>query len=228
MEFLNTPYFGIVLSILFFELGLYIYKKSKLSFLNPLLISITGVVIFLMIFNIDTAYYNRGGDLILFFLGPATVILAVPLYKQRALLKAHFLPILIGVTVGCITAIVSVVLLAKAFDITEILTASLVPKSVTTPIGVEISSALGGVPGITVGAIIVAGIFGAVIAPTLCRTFRIKDRVAIGIAIGTAAHAAGTTRAIEMGETEGAMSGLAIGIAGLITVLLVPVIIAIL
>ncbi|SDK84318.1 LrgB family protein [Natronincola ferrireducens] len=224
MEYLNTPYFGIVLSIILFELGLIIYKKTKISFLNPLLIAILGGITFLVVFNIDVEYYNKGGSLILFFLGPATVILAVPLYKNLTLLKAYLLPILVGVTVGCITAITSVIVLTRVFDINRAIAVSLVPKSVTTPIGIEVSTALGGIPGITVGSIVVAGIFGAVIAPILCRIFRIKNPVAVGIAIGTASHAAGTTRAIEMGETEGAMSGLAIGIAGLITVLMVPVI----
>ncbi|SNT10212.1 TIGR00659 family protein [Anaerovirgula multivorans] len=225
IDFLDTPYFGILLSIIFFQLGLLIYKKTKISMLNPLLIAIGGVIVFLLAFNIDVSHYSKGGDLILFFLGPATVILAVPLYKNLPLLKAHLAPILIGVAAGCMSAIASIVLLTRAFGINGAIAASLIPKSVTTPIGIEVSTQLGGIPGITVAAIVVTGIFGAVIAPTLCRLLKIKNSVAIGIAIGTASHAGGTTRAIELGETEGAMSGLAIGIAGLITVLLVPIII---
>lgn len=225
MEFLDSPYFGIILTILFFELGLLIYNKTKVSVFNPMLIGVSGIIAILLIFDIDVNYYDRGGDLILFLLGPATVVLAVPLYKQLPLLKAHFLPVLIGVSVGCITSIISVLLLTRLFGMSGAIEASLIPKSVTTPIGIELSKELGGIPGITVGVISITGIFGAVMAPTICRLFRIKNPVAIGIAIGTASHAGGTTRAIELGETEGAMSGLAIGVAGIITVILTQIII---
>ncbi|MCC5909442.1 MAG: LrgB family protein [Clostridiaceae bacterium] len=225
MDILDTPYFGLIISIFFFEIGLAIYKKTKITLLNPLLISIVGVVAVLTIFNIDMAYYNQGGNLILFFLGPATVILAVPLYKQISLLKKNFVPIIAGIIVGSITAIVSVIVLTNIFGINDAVAISLVPKSVTTPIGVEISRQIGGIPAITVGAIVLTGILGAVIGPGVCKIFKIKDEVAVGIAIGTASHALGTTKAMELGETQGAMSSLAIGVAGLITVILAPILI---
>lgn len=228
MVFFDSPYFGILLSILFFELGLLIYKKTKISFCNPLLLATSGMVAFLLIFDIDVAYYDRGGSLILFFLGPATVILAVPLYKQLDLLKKHFIPILAGIFVGCITAIVSVISFARLFGINQMIEISLMPKSVTTPIGIELSKQLGGIQGITVVAIVITGILGAVIAPIVCKIFKIENPVARGIAIGTASHAGGTTKAVEMGETEGAMSGLAIGIAGIITALIAPIIVSLL
>ncbi|SNT10538.1 TIGR00659 family protein [Anaerovirgula multivorans] len=219
---LDTPYFGIVISILFFEIGLWICRKTKVTVLHPLLISILSIMMILAFFNIDIGYYKKGGDLISFFLGPATVILAVPLYRQLDLLKVNFVPIILGITVGCITAVTSVILLTRAFKLDSAIAASMIPKSVTTPIGLEISAQIGGIPSITVGVIVITGILGAVIGPTICNVFRIKDEVAIGIAMGTASHAVGTSKAMEMGETQGAMSGLAIGIAGLITVLLVP------
>lgn len=158
----------------------------------------------------------------MFFLGPATVILAVPLYRQRELLKANLAAILIGITAGCVAAVSSMIILTNIFNIEGAIAASLIPKSVTTPIGIEISRQIGGIPSITVGAITIAGISGAVIGPMVCNAFRIKDEVAVGIAIGTASHAVGTTKAMELGETQGAMSGLAIGVAGLTTVLIVP------
>ena len=223
--FLDTPYFGIILSIVFFELGLYIYRKTKIPVFNPLLISIIFVMAILTIFKIDIDYYSRGGNLISFFLGPATVILAVPLYKQLGLLKRNFIPIIVGITAGCITAIISVFFLTKAFNMENTIAVSMIPKSVTTPIGMEISAQIGGIPAITVGMIVITGIVGAVIGAPICNLFRIKDEVAVGIAIGTASHAVGTTKAMELGETQGAMSSLAIGLAGLITVLLTPLLI---
>lgn len=180
------------------------------------------VMVFLLYFRIDFETYNLGGDYTSFFLGPSTIVLAVPLYKKIRLLKSNALLILAGISAGCVAGISSILILSSLLGLDEVLTKSLVPKSVTTPIGIEISEQIGGLPSITVAAIVITGIIGAVLGPFICRLFRIKDEVAVGIAIGTASHALGTTRAIELGETEGAMSGLAIGIAGLITVFFVP------
>jgi predicted murein hydrolase (TIGR00659 family) len=221
-EFLNTPLFGILLSLITFQIGTLLYKKARLSILNPLLVSSVLVMVLLLYFGIDFETYNLGGDYISFFLGPATVVLAVPLYKKIRLLKSNALPILTGIIAGCVAGISSILVLSSLLGLDEVVSRSLVPKSVTTPIGIEISKQIGGLPAITVAAIVFTGIAGAVLGPFICRCFRIKDKVAIGVAIGTASHALGTTRAIELGEIEGAMSGLAIGIAGLITVFLVP------
>lgn len=221
-EFVNTPLFGILLSLVAFQIGTLLYKKVRSSVFNPLLVSFVLVIFFLLYFRIDFETYNVGGDYISFFLGPATVVLAVPLYKKIQLLKSDALPIITGISAGCIAGISSIVIFSSLFGLDEVITNSLVPKSVTTPIGIEISKQIGGLPAITVAAIIVTGIIGAVLGPFICRCLRINDSVAVGIAIGTASHALGTTRAIELGETEGAMSGLAIGIAGLITVFLAP------
>lgn len=221
MRFLNNPTFGVLISILSFELGLFIYRKTKIPIFNPLLISMSFIIFFLLKFNIDIKIYNKGGDLISFFLTPATVILAVPLYKQLDLLKNNFIPIIIGILVGCVSAIASVIALINLFHLNNSIGISLIPKSITTPIGIEVSKQLGGIPSVTIVAIVIAGIMGAVVGPLICTLFGIKDKVAVGIAIGTASHALGTTKAMELGETEGAMSGLAIGIAGIITVFLV-------
>lgn len=221
-ELLSTPLFGVIISLIAFQIGTLFYKKTRSSIFNPLLVSIVLVILFLMYFRIDFETYNVGGDYISFFLGPATVVLAVPLYKKIQLLKKNAFPIIAGISAGCIAGISSILIFSSLFGLDSVITSSLVPKSVTTPIGMEISKQIGGLPAITVAAIAATGIMGAVLGPFICRCFRIKDSVATGIAIGTASHALGTTRAIELGETEGAMSGLAIGITGLITVFLAP------
>lgn len=214
--------FGIIISLLAFEAGLLIYKKTKFPLFNPLLIAIALVIIFLLVFNIDVDIYNKGGQFINMFLGPATVVLAVPLYKQLNLLKKYLLPILVGILLGSSIGISSVILLANIFGLEKVLTISLLSKSVTTPIGIEITNQLGGLAPVTVLSIIISGIIGSILGPLLCKKFKINDKVAIGIAIGTASHAVGTSKALELGETEGAMSSLSIGIAGIMTVFLAP------
>lgn len=225
IDLLHTPLFGVVISIIALEIGLYINRKTKISLLNPLLISIVLIIVILIKFDISLEAYNEGGGLISFFLGPATVILAVPLYKQFEIFKANILPIIVGITVGCLTSVISVVFLSKLFGLSDDILRSLIPKSITNPIGIELSKQIGGIPSITVTAIIITGIFGSIIAPYVFKIFRIKDKVAIGVSLGTSSHALGTTKAIEMGETEGAMSGLSIGLAGLVTVILIPLLI---
>ncbi|HBF37326.1 MAG TPA: hypothetical protein DDW50_08390 [Firmicutes bacterium] len=222
-NFLDTPLFGILLSIAAFEVGISINKKTKLAVCNAFLISILLIIGCLTWFHISLQSFNIGGDMISFLLGPATVILAVPIYKQIALLKANLLPVFVGITTGCVTAITSIIGLSKLFKLQGTICASLVPKSVTTPIGIEVSKEIGGIPAITVAAIIITGVVGAVFAPIVCKVFHIKNKVAVGIAIGASSHAIGTTKALDLGETEGAMSGLTIGIAGLITVFLAPI-----
>ena len=218
----NNVLFGIVLSLIAFEIGLYIYRKTNISFFNPLLIAIGLVICFLLSFNIDFEIYNKGAQFINMFLGPCTVVLAIPLYKQIELLKEHYTSIIIGILVGSIIGIFSIIGLSYILNLDGDIIKSLIPKSVTTPIGIEISSELGGLVPITVLAIVITGIFGAVMGPTICRIFRITDPVAVGISLGTAAHAVGTSKAIELGETEGAMSGLSVGVAGIITVFIAP------
>ncbi|EOR20663.1 MULTISPECIES: LrgB family protein [Clostridium] len=214
--------FGIVISLISFEVGLFIYKKTKFPLFNPLLISIILIIGFLILFKVDFDVYNKGGQFINMFLGPATVVLAVPLYKQLQLLKQHLIPIFIGILLGSSVGIFSVVFFGYIFKLDKLITISLLSKSVTTPIGIEITNQLGGLAPVTVLSIILSGIIGAIIGPILCKLFKINERVAIGISLGTAAHAVGTTKALELGETEGAMSSLSIGIAGIMTVFLAP------
>lgn len=223
MEILTeNMFFGIFISLISYEIGLMIYRKTKIPIFNPLLLAMIFIIGFLKAFNLDIEVYNQGGQFINMFLGPATVILAVPLYKQFELLKKNFMPIIIGIFLGSLIGIVSTFILSTVFGLNSVLTISLLPKSVTTPIGIEITNSLGGISSVTVLAIIISGIVGAIVAPTVCKVFKIKDPVAKGICIGTSAHAVGTSKALEMGETEGAMSSLSIGIAGILTVFLVP------
>lgn len=223
-EIFNSPLFGVVITLVTFEFGTYVYNKTKMPIFNPLLISQTLIILFLLKFNISVEAYNKGGQIISFFLAPATVILAVPLYRKIKLLKENAVPILIGITVGSTAGIISIILLGRLFGLEDLLKTSMLPKSVTMPIALEITAQLGGLSSVTVASIIITGIFGAVAGPYICKLFRIKDKVAVGIAIGTASHAIGTTKAMELGETEGAMSGLSIGVAGLITVILAPIV----
>ena len=218
----NNILFGLVLSLGAFEIGLFINRKTKIAILNPLLISILFIICFLFAFNIDFDTYNNGGQFINVFLGPSTVVLAVPLYKQLDLLKKNAKAILIGVFIGSSLGIFSIIGISYLVGLNTVMIKSLIPKSVTTPIGISVSQQIGGLIPITVLAIIITGIIGAVIGPTICKIFKIEDKVAIGIAIGTASHAVGTTKALELGEIEGAMSSLSIGIAGIMTVIIGP------
>lgn len=220
--FTNNIFFGLFVSLIAFEVGLIIYRKTKLPLFNPLLIAIIIVVGFLKLFNIDFDTYNESGKFINMFLGPATIVLAVPLYKQFELLKKNFLPILLGITIGSLVGILSIISISIFLKLDNLITISLLSKSVTTPIGIEITNQLGGLAPVTVLAIILSGIVGAIIAPPVCKVFKITNPVAIGVGIGTSSHAVGTSKAFEMGETEGAMSSLSIGIAGVITVFLAP------
>ena len=221
--FTNNMFFGLFISLIAFEIGLLIYRKTKLPIFNPLLIAIIIIIGFLKLFGIDFDTYNKSGQFINMFLGPATIVLAVPLYKQFELLKKNFLPILIGITIGSLVSILSVISISIFLNLDNLITISLLSKSVTTPIGIEITNQLGGLAPITVLAIILSGIVGAIVAPTVCKVFKITNPVAIGVGIGTASHAVGTSKAFEIGETEGAMSSLSIGIAGVITVFLAPI-----
>jgi len=217
---LSSPLLWIGVSILCYEAGLQIKKRFDYSFFNPMIVGTILLIFILYVTNTDLATYNLGGDFISLFLVPATAVLAVPIYRQRKLLKENWLPIVLGAFVGSFVSVVSVIGFVKLFGLDEIFMLSFIPKSVTTAIGIEISAALGGVPAITIVSIMIAGITGAVVMPALFKVFRIDDSIAKGIALGTASHAVGTTRAIEMGEVEGAMSGLAIGIAGIFTVII--------
>lgn len=218
-EVTASPFFGIAISILAFAIGIWVQKKTGLIICNPLIIAIVLVSGVLLIFKIPYEHYNEGGSIINMFLAPATSCLAVSIYTRVELLKKNWLPILVGCTAGSLTSMGSVLLLCRLFGLDETMTVSLLPKSVTTPVAVSISESHGGLVPITVVAVIITGILGSILAPWLIRIFRVKDSVVAGLAIGACSHAMGTSKAVELGETEGAMSGLAIGICGIMTVI---------
>ena len=218
----NNMFFGIFISLIAFEIGLFIYKKTKLPIFNPLLTATILIICFLKIFNIDFDTYNNGGQFINIFLGPATIVLAVPLYKKLNLLKENFLPIFSGILVGSLVRVLSVISIATFLGLDNSLTVSLLSKSVTTPIGIEITNSLGGSSSITVLAIVLSGIIGAIVGPTVFKVLKINNPISRGVSLGTASHAVGTSKALEIGEQEGAMSSLSIGVAGIVTVFLAP------
>ncbi|HAS80376.1 MAG TPA: hypothetical protein DCR90_05695 [Fusobacteriaceae bacterium] len=228
IELLNSPLFGICLTIIAYIIGMEIYKKFRLPILNPILIALIIIIPILLYFKIPLETYKKGGDLISFFLAPATVVLAVPLYKKINLLKQHFIPILGGIVVGVLTSILSCVFIGKILKMDLGLIRSSLPKSVTTPIAIELSRQVEGFIPITIVMVMITGMTGAILAPFICKIFKIENKIAQGIAIGTSSHAVGTSRAIEMGETEGAMSGLAIGVAGIFTVFILPLLFSLL
>lgn len=214
----QSAYFGVVISLAAYGVGVVLQRKFKLAVFNPLLVGIiltTGAVLLL---NVSYEEYNETAKYLSYLLTPATVALAVPLYQKLALLKKHVLAVIVGILSGVLASLGSILAMAVLFGLSHEEYVTLLPKSVTTAIGMGISEELGGISTITVIVIAFTGVLGNVIAETVCRVFRITEPIAKGLAIGTASHAGGTAKAIELGETEGAMSSLAIVVAGLITV----------
>ena len=219
-EFLsNSVFFGAVLSLVAYEAGLLLRRKFKLAILNPLLIATICVMAVLVLFKVDYDQYNESAKYISYLLTPATVCLAVPLYEQMSLLKKNFKAVAAGIVSGVLASLVSVLVLASFSDWSHEQYVTLLPKSITTAIGMGISEELGGIVTITVAVIIITGILGNVIAELVCKVFHIQEPIAKGLALGTASHAIGTAKAMEMGPVEGAMSSLAIAVAGLLTVI---------
>ena len=215
----NSIFFGAALSLIAYEVGLLLKRKFKMAIFNPLLISIIAVIAVLCLLHIDYDTYNQSGQYISYLLTPATVCLAVPLYQQMELLKKNLKAVVIGIVSGVLASLVSVLILAKLFRLSHEQYVTLLPKSITTAIGMGVSEELGGIVTITVAVIIITGVLGNMFAEYICKLFRIKSPISRGLAIGTASHAVGTARAMELGEVEGAMSSLAIVVCGLCTVI---------
>ena len=215
----DSLFFGVIVSVLAYQAGLWIKRKWKLAVFNPLLISIFLVIAVLLIFDVDYERYNEGAKYLSYLLTPATVCLAIPLYEQLEQLKKNAKALAAGILSGVLSSLVSVLALAAAFGLSHEEYVTLLPKSITTAIGMGVSEELGGIVTITVAVIIVTGVLGNIIAELVCKIFRIHEPVAKGIAIGSASHAIGTAKAMEMGEVEGAMSSLSIAVSGLLTVI---------
>lgn len=218
-EFFQTSAFaGVTLSLMAYFLGLYLKKKFKYGFINPLLISIAVTIIVLVAAKVDYNVYNSGAKYLSWFLTPSTVCLAIPLYQQLQLLKANFKAVILGLVSGVLTSILTVYVLSLIMGLNHAQYVTLLPKSITTAIGMGVSEELGGYVNITVAVIVITGVLGNIFADIICKVFRITDPIAKGLAIGNASHAIGTARAMEMGQIEGAMSSLAIAVAGILTV----------
>lgn len=219
MEFWeNSLYFGVTVSMLSYGLGSLLQKKFRCALLNPLLIAVVLTIALLAVTGIDYNAYYAGAKYLSYLLTPATVCLAVPLYEKLDLLRENKKAVLIGIGSGVLASLLCVLAMAALFSLTHEEYVTFLPKSITTAIAMGLSEELGGYVTLTVAVILITGLLGNICAPAFCRLFRITDRIAVGIAIGTSSHAIGTTRAMELGEIEGAMSSLSIAVAGLLTV----------
>lgn len=216
----QSPFFGITLTVIAYWIGMAIQRKTKLAIFNSIIIAVLVIIAALKLLGISFEAYFQGGDLIHLMLGPATTCLAVNIYNKRELLKKNFVPVIVGCFAGVLVHFASVMLMGKAFGLDDKIILSLAPKSVTNPIATAISQQQGGIVSITLAAVIIAGALGNLLGPIMVKLFRIKDPMAAGLGIGACSHAIGTAKAIEMGETEGALSGLAIGICGIMTAVL--------
>ena len=214
---LSMPIFGIIITIACYMAGLHIRKLISFPLTNPMVIANILIVLIILYTPLTLEQYLAGGAMITMFIGPVTVILALRIYRQWNQLKTNIIPILGGCLAGAAASLFSVFTLCKLFLIDQMITMSVLPKSVTTAIALELSQKNGGLQGLTVSAVIVTGITAAAFCPFFIKIFKLKDPLAVGIAIGSSGHAIGTATAIELGEIQGAMSGLAIGITGIIT-----------
>ena len=219
----ESPFFGITLTVIAYWLGIKAQKKTGLVICNNMIVSVAILIAVLTVFHIPYEAYYKGGSLINMFLGPATACMAVTIYAKFDLLKKNWLPVLAGCLAGTLTTIVSVLVMSRLFGLDDAMTVSLLPKSVTTAISMDVAAELGGIAALTGAIVIVTGIVGALLAETVCKVFHITDPIAKGVGIGTSAHAVGTSKALQMGEVEGAMSGLSIAVAGVLTAVLCPV-----
>ena len=218
----STSLFAVVLTLGAYEFGLFLQKKVKHPLCNPLLIAIVTVMVVLTVLKIPAAEYRVKCGTFSWILTPATVALAVPLYEQVKVLKNNIPAILAGVAGGCLANLVCIALMSMLFGLNGTLLASLLPKSITTALGIAICNQLGGIPAVTTAAITITGIFGNIFASTLCRLLRITSPIAQGVAIGTASHMLGTSRANEISQLTGAVSSLSLVVAGILTAIICP------
>lgn len=215
----NSVYFGVTISLGGYALGLMLKKRWKCGICNPLLISVIVTIIAILLLGVDYESYNQSAQYLSYLLTPATVCLAIPLYQQIVLLKKNMMAILLGIIAGVLSSLGSVLALSFVFGLEHEYYVTLLPKSITTAIGMGVSEELGGIVTITVAVILITGIFGNVMGETICKLFHIYEPIAVGLAFGTSSHAVGTAKALELGEIEGAMSSLSIAVAGILTVI---------
>ena len=216
--FQNSMFAGVALSLVSYWIGVMLKKKFKFGLFNPLLIAIVISIIVLLIGKIDYNTYNEGAKYLSWLLTPATVCLAIPLYEQWELLKQNYKAVLFGLLAGTVTSLTTVFVLAKLCGLSHEEYVTLLPKSITTAIGMGVSEELGGYVTITVAVIIITGVLGNMFGELICKLFKITEPISKGLAFGASSHAIGTAKALEIGEVEGAMSGLAIAVSGILTV----------
>ena len=221
-QLIESPLFGIAVTLLAYYLAERLYRKTRFILFNPVAVSIVSIILMLKLANIPYQHYHNGGKMILFLLGPSVVALAVPLYQRRQEILKRKLPILIGIGAGAISSIVSAAGIAWLLGGSREVVLSLVPKSVTTPIAIGISEKIGGIVPLTAGLVVLTGCLGAICGPEFCRLIGVRSKAAIGLAVGTASHGIGTARLLGEDRFSGAISGLAIGLNGLATALIVP------
>ncbi|WP_455949728.1 LrgB family protein [Eubacterium sp.] len=218
-DFFETSVFaGVTVSLIAYFVGMFLKKKLKLAIFNPLLVSIIFTIIVLVMSKVDYKVYNEGAKYLSWFLTPATVCLAIPLYEQWQLLKKNYKAVIVGITSGVLTSLLTVFVLSLVMNLDHAQYVTLLPKSITTAIGMGLSEELGGYVTITVAVIVITGVLGNILGEVICKLFRIEEPIAKGLALGSASHAIGTAKAMEMGEIEGAMSSLSIAVAGILTV----------
>ena len=213
----GSTFFGAALTMIVFAFASALQKKSKITVLNPILVSAIVIIVLLTVLDIPNSVYQSGCQVLSYLLTPATICLAISFYEQFQNLKKHLSAVAAGVVLGTVCSLGSIYLMGRLFGFEETLTMSLLPKSVTTAIGVALSEAIGGIGAITTAAIVITGIFGNVIGAALCKLCRLTNPVAQGVAFGTSAHEVGTAKAAEMGELTGAVSSLSLTLAGIVT-----------
>ena len=214
----QSVFFGVTVSIAAYEAGSLLKKKYHSALFNPLLLSVAATIVLLVLFRIDYDTYYEGAKYLSYLLTPATVCLAVPMYEQLELLKKNLKAVMVGIISGVLMSLGCILVMAIVFGLNHVTYVTLLPKSITTAIGMGVSEELGGYVTITVATIVITGVLGNIIGEGLCKLFHIEEPIAKGVALGTASHAIGTARAMEMGEIEGAMASLSIAVAGLLTV----------
>lgn len=220
---ISSPLFGIFFTCVMFYIGASIGKRFQTPIANPLLIATIISAIILKVLHIPYEDYMKGGQFVSMWIGPATAMLGLSIYRQRKILKEQFLPIVVGCGVGSGVSIASTYGLCTLVGLHQDLLLSMLPKSVTTAIALDLSEQLGGISTVTLISVIICGIMGAVLNPMLIKLFHITDSVAVGVGMGTASHAIGTAKALEIGELEGAVSGVSIGVAGIWTVIIMMI-----
>ncbi len=220
--FQESLFTGVTLSLVAYMVGVFLKKKFKSGIFNPLLISMIITIVVLLVSGVDYEIYNEGAKYLSWLLTPATVCLAIPLYEQWELLRKNYKAVMLGLLAGVMTSLCTVLVLCYVLKLSHEEYVTLLPKSITTAIGMGVSEELGGYVTITVAVIVVTGVIGNILGELICKVFKIEEPISKGLALGCSAHAIGTAKAIEMGEIEGAMSGLAIAVSGILTVVMAP------